>query len=787
MIETNIRIIEPGVDLCLSVRRAEVITQHTSPDLLQKACTALKNQLALAAVPGSKESELLVVTQQPIKEIVVQEDDWCAKVRDSSQTQLLKFENPEDRLPLAQLLERCLLIEIDRRTSLWRLNNSWRIWYEAQPFTIADDIAGYRRFEVSAIPIDNVGVGLVVDVSTAFFTTQTVADFFQEDLPELERKRRLKRFERLSLRQKGQKATLWYDSGNNNCNCYFEEFLVGVTCDTTGERRLAGRTYKSLLDYYHQKGNLSVRADDPVAKVSFQGIDHPQPVVANKLRLRVMNEVLPKKLKQVDKIEPAERCRYIEEFWTQLEEQPLGENLPKVESNFWQPSDEKVKRMKRPDLVFSKGKSISAPCNGKIQEHQDYYRQRLKLLNEVGCLKVPSTVTRTIHIRVPSKVGEEAAKQLGQDISALLSKWTDKPINPNVETYDCFNRAISNLRNKVQPGLVVFVFEDEEPASYFNISYELPEWRVKRITSDTLKELFLEFKSAQKEGESNNGKQPKGVRDWQSFIQMNALEVLQLIDCIPWGFATPLNYEAQLAIDVGWDKRHFALSLLISRSQQGNVPLQLNTVVDDKIDPKKETINPIILRDKIVELFQKGWRKKYQSLDSVLVLRDGRECGQELEAISAVKEEEPIQKLGVFSRQVRVDVVDVYKSSAKGIRLWDRSQQGQIRQILEGTALFLDKRTVIVANTGAPTLHQGTAEPIMLVAQGDDIDMVAVTEDVYAASHLNWSNPSVAQRLPLTLKRTDDELKNRAAQEIRLGLLRGRADKHQKPEKVGNL
>ena len=55
----------------------------------------------------------------------------------------------------------------------------------------------------------------------------------------------------------------------------------------------------------------------------------------------------------------------------------------------------------------------------------------------------------------------------------------------------------------------------------------------------------------------------------------------------------------------------------------------------------------------------------------------------------------------------------------------------------------------------------------MLVARGNRLDMVDVAADVHAFCQLNWSNPRVAQRLPLALKRTDDELKNRTAQEIR--------------------
>lgn len=785
MLETNIRIVEPGMNLCLNIRSAKIEASHTSSDLRQKACTALKTQRGLAAIPSSDPSKLLVLTNEPFSEVKVKADNWCAIVDDCGETQWLRFQNPEDRLSLSQLIERQLLIEIEQRTQWWRLNNSPRIWYEENPLKTVDDIDAYRRYEISAIPIDGIGVGLVVDIGTAFFTTQTLADFFQEDLDELERKRRQRYFERLSLRQKGQKATLWYDSGYNHCTCYFENFLPGITCATPKEIRVDGHTYKSLLDYYQKKGNFSVQAEDTVALVSFKGIDHPTLVAANKLRLRVMNEALPKTLKQMDKIEPAERRKDIEEFWKHLGQRPLGEDLPHIELHFWQPPEEKVQIFQTPNLIFGQEKILSAPHNRSIKEYKDYYSQRLKMLNKFGCWKVPPTLSRTIYIRVPSQVGQEAAKLLGQDIADLLSKWTSKPINPNVEIYDSFNQATLGLRKKVEPELVVFVFENEDPASYFNVVYELPEWRVKRITAETLKDLFIDIQLTENTQLSNNNHCSKKSRKWQSFIEMNALEILQLMDCIPWGFAKPLNYAAQLAIDVGWDQRHFALSLLTCFSHKITMHFKLNTVVDNKTDSKKETINPIILRDKLVELFQAGRRKKDSPINKVLILRDGRECGEELEGITAAQEE--LIKLEIFSEQVSLDVVDVHKSSAKGIRLWDKSKESQIRQVLEGTALFLDHRTVILANTGAPTLCQGTADPIMLVANGDNIDLVAVAEDVYATSHLNWSNPRVAQRLPLTLKRTDDELENRAAQDIRLGLLRAGLNSIKQEKKVGIL
>ncbi len=256
----------------------------------------------------------------------------------------------------------------------------------------------------------------------------------------------------------------------------------------------------------------------------------------------------------------------------------------------------------------------------------------------------------------------------------------------------------------------------------------------------------------------------RDVRNWNSFVELCALDVLQQMDCVPWGLSDPLHYDAQLAIDVGWDRRYFALSLLICRRESMQPSFSLNTLVQNKTDTKHETINNVVLRDAILELFQQANRLHFAPLQSILVLRDGRECGREMESIAEAKDE--LIKCGYLDEKGHVDTVDFHKRSVKRIRMWLRSP-GQITNVLEGTAFKIDEKTVVLANTGAATLSQGTAQPIVLVGHRSDIDMSVVAQDVFSAAQLNWSNPRVAQRLPIALKRTDEELTYRAAQEIR--------------------
>jgi len=85
---------------------------------------------------------------------------------------------------------------------------------------------------------------------------------------------------------------------------------------------------------------------------------------------------------------------------------------------------------------------------------------------------------------------------------------------------------------------------------------------------------------------------------------------------------------------------------------------------------------------------------------------------------------------------------------------------------LEGSVILLDPEQAVVLPTGRATLTQGTAEPYLLRrVLGSDI--VDAAESCLDAGNLNWSNPRVAQRWPIALKRTDDELTARAEQEVR--------------------
>jgi hypothetical protein len=310
--------------------------------------------------------------------------------------------------------------------------------------------------------------------------------------------------------------------------------------------------------------------------------------------------------------------------------------------------------------------------------------------------------------------------------------------------------------------MAVFVL-NSEPRAYFEAAYQLSNWRIKRITDIVLSEHYEYLDKGVRDSRSGQFDLDAGQGRWKRFIDMNALDVIQQLDVIPYRIDQAGQYEAQLIIDVGQDKRHFALSLLIARQPQKSPSFHLISHVYPKTD-KREGINPIALKEALIDLFSERPRK-FDPIESLLVMRDGRIVEKEPDGIDDGISE--LARTGLLIEQVRLDWVEVHKDTLKYIRIWDVGNNGTIVNPLLGTAIQINRNTIIMVTTGIPALRQGTAEPVMIVSEGRCASLLDAAQSHFAGTQLNWSSPNVAQRLHIGLKRTDDDLRARDAQEIK--------------------
>lgn len=765
MLETNIRIVQSGLRLSVGVRLAAVQGTDLSSELLERACGKLRHYHRLAAVP-LKGSELLVATPDPIPCIRIETEDVVLDVVDRGRPPgRICLTDDDGPLLMPRLVERALVAEVAERTDLWALD-SHRIWYESKPFHVADGVAAFRRYEIGSLFIGGVGIGVAVDLGTAFFTINTLAYYFDATVSNDERRRRHETFQTLTRRQAGQKGTLLYAIGRSQHKCYFEEAPEGVTCGGTGKFRVKGRTYESLLAYYRiHYPELAVSEDTPAVRVSFQGLGKPQWVAADRLTVRVMNEELPHSLISVDKVDPATRHDTLQDYWSRLEPNPIGSVADGLEVGFWRPSSAHLRQFIPVEIEFGQGQVLASPRETSAAAYKAYYRQRLEFLENIGCYSVPPTVGRTIYCAYPSTVGPEAARQLAGDIVKKIGKWTRRPFDSKLIVYDTVAQAVEQVRRSDTSGAVLFVL-NEEPAAYHEVSFNLPGWRVKRVMERTLQQQHQSFTRGAWDKKRHEVTRRSGYRLWDQFIGMCALDLVQLMDIVPWRAEQLGPYEAQLVIDVGHDRRHFALSLLITRNSQKLPSFQLVSDVHVKPDWKQETINKVLLTDSILRIFQKSMRQGVDPLASLLVIRDGQVGDQEPEGT-----QDAVTKLkadGKLCRDARVDIVDLHKDSLKAIRFWEISENGSCLNPLEGMAVRLNDQMAVFTATGRATVNQGTAQPVMIsVGRGRCAEIMDATEATFQGAQLNWSSPARAQRWSAALKRTDDELKARADQEIK--------------------
>ena len=759
--ETNVRLLTPGIRLYLDTRLLRLHPATDDPELLQKIATRISYKLGAPCVP--KDQHLVVAQNRPVPSDTVELDDFAANIEEFGQRRLC-FNNQEDQGLMATLVERRLYSSIAARTKWWRFG-TFHTFFDPQPESVITDIAAYRSYSVSAVILDRVGIGIAVDVNTSFISSRSVADYLSSGDSALRR-----RFERLSSRQVGHKGTLLYDLGSSKHKCYFDQDCPGMTCATTGPMRIKGVSYSSLHDYLTQaRGMNTARPDDPVTRVSFPGLDRPQFVPSKRLFVRVSNDELPSQMKEIDKLTPNQRRNAVNEFWDSVGLDALVPGLPPISGSFWRPPSTSVVAIAPPALEFKNG-TVPAPIDRTHQSYRQWFRDRAVTLGRAKAFYVPPTAPRTIHFTAPTSCSQDAVQAFADALCGQLSQWTGFRFAPSIcSQYRSLEEGIANLERSAGSGMAVFVFEDDDPAAYFEIEYGLKSWRVKRLRVATLLRHFdaakTHLKSPAQNGDGNGrGAFPKQVWRWNNFVKVCALDVFQKLGALPWRVEPTSPIEAELSIDVGADRRHFSVSLLVNRDVAGKAEFSLETLTEWKADYKHEAINPEALKPSVIQVFRSA--PISTPLQTIAVYRDGNESSQERNAL-----EEAFAMLKVEGRlhtNARVIYLSVRKSGIKNIRLWELDSNRSAVNTLEGTAVRIRPGAVILCTTGGACLTQGSADPLLLASnEGSTSDLDDAVVHFFHSAQLNYSSPTVAQRLSAGLKRTDEELRSRAAQEIR--------------------
>lgn len=741
---------------CVRVRSAD-----RNVDLRQKVCSVLRRRDGLAAVPSPfQAAEILVATSAPVARTTAHGTGWHAELDDTKRTVQLTFDRERHREVIAELVQKLLVVGFEQSDAYWRLSSSTRYWYEQATACAAGGIEMIPRVSFATLPLGDRAVAVAFDFGHLFRTELTVADFFDPALASGERGRRRRDFDRLRARE-ARKGTLLYDNGNGMIKkCYFHDYPDGTTCEGTGTIKVADKVYRSLFDYYRQVyPRLSVSPNDLVAHVSFPGLGRAVPVAAKLLHLRVMldKQQMPRQLRQATRIAPDDRRKKTLAAWDGPI--PAAAAGCRASTSLWTPAREEQEQLPCPELLFGAGRSLAPPATTRA-EYGRYYRQRLEKLRSGGLYRFEESVPRELQIVTPSVAagwGDEVQEAFLDDFTACLEDISGRTFKINPVRADDCDQIVQRL-GEVDPTTAVVVFDDRmaDAAAYYLLSHELADWHLKRLTRRTVERLWQARRQAR-----NDQDRQRAERDWRDMITHSVLKTLDRMDAVLWRLGE-WPYDACLAIDVSEKRRYFAISLLICRDPRQRPTFWRFTKSWPKGDDK-ETINPEVLRDKIEKVWQFYRGSSFAPLQSLLVLRDGRQCGDEGGAI--------LQGLDGWRRTdhlgagAAVDLIDVHKKSVKDIRMWVSASGGAVN-VLEGRAIYLDGRASLVCCTGSATLPPGgTAEPCVLIAQ-DGADIRRGTRGFFALAQLNYTSPSKAHRYAQPLRETDAELQHRMATDM---------------------
>ncbi|MEO1646980.1 MAG: hypothetical protein AAFR67_17460, partial [Chloroflexota bacterium] len=344
--------------------------------------------------------------------------------------------------------------------------------------------------------------------------------YFELHISKGESKKRQQQFDRLTSRQKGQKGTLWYKVPHHEGKCYFESAPDGITCATTGQMVVRGKSYDSLYDYYRENyPNFDIEPNTRAVRVSFDGYGKPSWVAAECLFVRIMNDELPHELKHVDKIISTTRYDKLQKFWNELSSNPLEKIMRgEIKARFWQPSEDRITRMRLPDLLFRSNHRQVAPKVQNLRDYKQYFKARQQTLDEVGCYSTPPAMPRNIYLAVPNQTSPEAINALRTDLNARIKELTGQRVSvAEPMAYETVDSAIEQLRAK-DAEMVLFIL-NEDPTAYHKTTFD-QTWHIKRITQYVLEKTFK--------------KRDRKPHQWDSFITMNALGIVTQLNVVPY-------------------------------------------------------------------------------------------------------------------------------------------------------------------------------------------------------------------------------------------------------------
>jgi len=656
----------------------------------------------------------------------------------------IKNASRHERDLICKMIERSITDKlVSLKDIFWK--DQWSLFYFQQPAnksTNSDILNAYRGFKFGIILLNNTQPYLAVDIRTKYIGRKSLSEYTEQE-------KNLYLQNHLDIHVKySDRSQFLRDNG-----------FKKIPCKYTGEtkrniQQIVIETGKSVFEYYKtQYKNLVLNPGDPAVFVQDKENGNNMPVPASRLFPTFTNDYEAFRNCSIKpQITPFDRVQLIKDFFKYLTNLRYG-NSPLIIDQSIFTSDRSVFRP--PNLQFGQNFILSPSLSDNISTSEEKFdsgianfrSSKLPTLYQHGpyhnealpgiILLYPESLSRQQREKFLDLIKDEIKLQTKTEFG-LLKQVSYKVGNTEKRGSNLLSTIETLLASHSRFFALIILWD-----SFFDDVHGNLKSALKTVPSQCAYEkTVIDIVDNQKRAKLRN----------------LALGIITEAGVKPWVLADSLNHDLHIGIDLLYG--HIGYHFLYDK---GGRRIITESGESSQRGRMHEAIKSPEIRNRLVHTIRFIIKQGIQ-INNIVVHRDGRWWPSESigfkEAISILQHE------GLLNQTLQYSVVEIHKNHLP-IRLFTHNygERIEFRNPLPGTFLIMDSERILLTTTGRPGSWENysgrTASTLLLdvVEKTDKIENKKIAEDVYRLTHLNWSSPDIDISLPVTIRWTDEALR----------------------------
>jgi hypothetical protein len=733
--------------------REHVPQDSQTPVRLSKWATILwKNELKQAVVPAPRSGVAAFLTPDteacPVGQIYTLDEDvpdqkYSVEVTSETINVEPRTAAKEELQVAAEMLKRSISDAFMKAASrFWR--KQWNLFFRVLPEnydTQKEEVYAYRGMKFAVIFIDAQPL-FAADVVTTYRSILSLAGHPENEWED-----------KLYYHVSGQvvlddRDYFLRDNGANKIPCQF----VSSTGESVSQYWLTlGDERKTVRQYYADRYRIDVPSADKVVFVRDRGSPEKWPVPASRLFPMFKTDSDEMSGCSVAPfLSPAERLRSIQGFISDLPAISFSGSRITIETK---PYETHRSYFVAPALEFRDEAILKLDESLPIERAFSEYRQgKRDMLYQHGTFSEQSLADLILFYpeTLPRQVRETFQKQLNSEIKEIsgstprVARQIEYRLGNQPASGAGLLKAVEDfLKNPVDKFLPLVVLA--EP--FRDRVYDLLKQRLRSnpsqcVTERTVKKIV------------NDQRAVGGSR-----LRNLALAILTAGGIQPWVLAEPLNYDFYMGVDL-----LFSQVIYVFVCGKGGRNVWVRRGMPRPRHFIKEKIDEFELADRFAEAVREA-KQLGVDVKSVVIHRDGRWWSNEDQALTNAITD--LQSDNTLPADCKVAVVEVHKSHLP-VRLFTITNNASqpFENPIPGSFLKLNSSEILLTSTGQPgpwDRQNRTARTLLLRLvrgeAGGAVDIEKIAADAYGLTHLNWNAPEIEISLPVTIRWSDERLK----------------------------